>query len=403
MNIVFNIIFDAFLFFQFIISIYIFLPFIFFACYLVLRALNIKDPSYRRPKLYDKNFRFGIIITAHEEVQFIHPLIDSILKQTYPYFDVIVVADACDITGLDFPDPRVRIMKPEPALHSKVKSIRYAISKFTEKPDAVIILDSDNLIHPSFLEVFNSYFQKGYKVVQADFKAKNLDTVYARLDAIGDMFNFFIDREAKMNLGLSSAIWGSGIAVDFDIYNEVSYSSFLGGFDKKLQSYLAQRVDRIAFAPTAILYDEKIASGKSLETQRTRWINAYFKYFKENLTIMGKGIKKGDFNLFFFGFITLRPPLFILFGFGAVSMIIDYFVNPVYSLIWLIAFASFVFTFVAIVIMKGRDIKFIKALFMLPFFVLRQFMALLKLKKAKKAFLKTTHTKVVFIDELINQ
>jgi cellulose synthase/poly-beta-1,6-N-acetylglucosamine synthase-like glycosyltransferase len=116
------------------------------------------------------------------------------------------------------------------------------LAQFKKKHDAVIILDSDNLIHPQFLQVMNNHFRKGYRVVQCDFKPKNTDTVYARMDAIGDMFNFFIDREARMRLGISASIWGSGVAIDYDLYNEVEYNNFLGGFDKKLQAHLVQRV-----------------------------------------------------------------------------------------------------------------------------------------------------------------
>ena len=162
----------------------------------------------------------------------------------------------------------------------------------------------------------NAYFQKGYKAVQADFKAKNIDTPFARMDAIGDIFNFFVEREMRMELGLSAAIWGSGIAIDLALYKEVIYHNFLGGFDKRLQAHLVQRVPLIAFAKDAILYDEKIMSGASLQTQRTRWLNAQFKYFKLGWSVLLKGIRRKSFNQAYFAFITLRPPLFILFGLG---------------------------------------------------------------------------------------
>ena len=278
---------------QIIAGFYLLIPTFSLLSYFFIKLFGIKDPYQRKPFLSNKNFEFGIIITAHQEPQFILPLVDSILKQTYPHFRIYVVADDCDTKGLQFTDARVMVVKPEPALHSKIKSIRFALSHFFKKPDAVIILDSDNLIHPRFLEVINNYFRKGYKVVQADFKPKNSDTLYARMDAIGDMYNFFLDREMRMKLGISSSIWGSGVAIDYDLYNEIEYSSFLGGFDKKMQAHLVQRVPRMAFAPEAVLYDEKISSGKSLEVQRTRWISSYFTYFKDSWAIFWNGIKKG--------------------------------------------------------------------------------------------------------------
>jgi hypothetical protein len=40
---------------------------------------------------------------------------------------------------------------------------------------------------------------------------------------------------------------------------------------------------------------------------------------------------------------------------------------------------------------------------MIPFFVLRQVMALFKMGKAKKSFLKTQHTELVFIDDILKK
>lgn len=402
MNVV-SVLFGLFVFIQIVVAIYILVPTFSLLAYLLLNLFKVKRPYDKKPFLTDKNFEFGFIVTAHQEAQFIVPIVDSILKQTYPHFYVYVVADDCDLTGIHFTDKRVVVLKPEPALHAKIKSIRYALSNFVRKHDAVIILDSDNLIHPRFLEVMNNHFRKGYRVVQADFKPKNTDTVYARMDAIGDLYNFFLDREARMRLGISSSIWGSGVAIDYDLYNEVEYTSFLGGFDKKMQAHLVQRVDRMMFAPDAILYDEKITSGHSLETQRTRWIFAYFKYFRDSWAIFWNGIRRGNFNLIYFGFITLRPPLFIVLGAAFLVTIINYFVSTTLFVVWLCLLLSFVLSFVGIVALKGRSVKYLQALAMMPLFVLRQVAALFKIGKANKSFLKTQHTELVFIDDLLKR
>jgi Glycosyltransferases, probably involved in cell wall biogenesis len=386
---------------EIIVAIYILVPFWSLCSYLLIRLLGIKRPYDRKPFITDKNFDYGIIITAHQEVEFVFPLVDSILKQTYPHFYIYVVADDCDTSKLVFGDPRVIILKPEPALNAKTRSIHYGIQHFQKKHDAIIIFDVDNLIHPRFLEVINNHFRKGYRVVQADFKPKNTDSNYARMDAIGDMIAFFIDREAKMRLGLSAHIWGSGIAFDYDLYAGILYRDGLGGFDKKLQAHLMLSVPRIAFAPDAILYDEKVSSGKTLENQRARWIQSYFKYFKESWVIFVKGLKNFDINLVYFGFILLRPPLFIVMGAAFLFTAINFFIEPPAFWIWLAVLASFVLSFAGIVLMKSKDWRYLKTMLFLPGFVFRQVLGLLKMKKAKKSFLKTPHTKLLYIEDLI--
>lgn len=349
-----------------------------------------------------KDFEFAIIVTVHQDTDFIAPIVDSIQKQTYKKFHVYIVADDCDISTIRIDHSNISILQPSLSLHSKIKSIQFALSSIKKEADAIIILDADNLIHPNFLQVINSYFQKGYKVVQAGFKPKNTSTVYARMDAIGDMYNFFTEREMRMLMGLSSTIWGCGIAIDMAIYKEVKYTYYLGGFDKKLQAYLVQRVERIAFAPEAILYDEKISSGKSLENQRTRWISSYFKYFKDSWGILKSGLKKHNFNLIYFGFHTLRPPLFIILGFAFITTLIDLYMDIRFYHSWLFLLGAFFISFALIVIIKGRDIRYVKTLLLLPFFVARQVAALFKLKKAKHSFLKTQNHNVIYISDLLS-
>ncbi len=386
---------------QIVVALYIAIPFLLSLVYCFIKLFRIPEAIQRKPVTNNRDFEFGIIVTAHQDTKFIHPIIDSIEKQRYKNYHVYVVADDCDIRSLTFAAENISILRPENALHSKIKSIQHAISSFKKQHDVVIILDADNLIHPSFLEVMNNYFRKGYKVVQAHFKPKNTSTNFARMDAIGDMFNFFIEREVRMMLDLSATIWGSGVAIDYNIYKEVTYTNYLGGFDKKLQAYLVQRVPKIAFAKDAVLYDEKISTGSSLENQRTRWISSYFKYFKECASIFTNGLRKANFNLIYFGFNTLRPPLFIILGSGFVFTLMNYFLNPLFFYIWLCVMLSFFVSFLFIVIIKGRSMRYVKTIFLLPLFVVRQVLALFKLKKAKKSFLKTEHQNVTYIEEVL--
>lgn len=389
---------------QGIIAVYLLLPSVLLVLYGFLKLGRAKKPFQKKPFLTDHRYEFGIIITAHQELDFVVPLMDSIRRQTYPHFQVYVVADDCsDTSGLRMADDRFQVLYPQPALHAKIKSIHYALDHFIRLHDAVIILDADNLIHPDFLRIMNEHFQKGYKVVQCDFKPKNTDSLYARMDAIGDMYNFFTEREVRMWLNLSATIWGSGVAMDRNLYTQIEYKDMFGGFDRKLQAHLVKLVDRIGFSTDAILYDEKISSGKSLENQRTRWLSAYFKYFRESLGVLLSGLQRGNFNLIFFGFNNIRPPLFILLGMAFVAAVIGWFVDERLFIVWLIVLFQFILSFVLIVWIKSKDFRFVRTIAVMPLFIFRQFIALLRIRKAKKSFLKTHHSKLVYIDELLKK
>lgn len=383
-----------------LIALYFLVPFFM----LLVHRLRIRKGGKRRidrlPDLNNKNFRFHLIITAHEETAFLPPLLDSIRRQTYGEHVTYIVADCCD-PSLNFDDARTVTLHPPQPLNSKIKSIEYAIASFREIPDAVIILDADNLIHPRFMETMNRYFRKGFRAVQADFRAKNTDSDFARMDAMGDLFNFFVEREMRMELGLSSAIWGAGIAFAYPLYEGIRYKDFLGGFDKMLQIHLASQVKQIAFAREAILYDEKITDGAALEKQRTRWISSQFKYKKANFAFLASALRSLNLNRIFFGYINVRPPLFMLLMLAGLFFIFHLFYQPVFSLVWAIILFLFALSFILIVRIRAGSHAFSRTFLQLPRFIIRQALATLKIKRASRSFLKTRHTKLVYITDLL--
>jgi len=349
----------------------------------------------------DRDFDFAAIITAHQDTRFILPFVDSFLKQTYKNFVVYIIADDCDISSFSFDDKRIKLIRPEQALHSKVKSINYAIDHFEREHDTFVIFDSDCLVHPQYFEKLNVYYQAGYSVVQTIMLSKNSDTVFAKVDSIGWVFNTFVERDARMKFGLSSSISGNGIAIKTKLYAEVMYQDSLGGFDKRLQAYLVKKVDTIAFANDVIVYDEKVNDGKSFETQRTRWLYSYFKYFNDSLDLFFYGIKTFSFNKAFFGFSSMRPPLFITLGISFLFIIINVFINPINSIIWAILILVFSLSFIVIALTQGYQKGMGSAILHLPNVVFIQVRAFLQMGKAGKSFLKTEHKEILYIEDML--
>ncbi|MBI5373180.1 MAG: glycosyltransferase [Sphingobacteriales bacterium] len=391
-----------FILLQIIVAAYLLVPFIALLFRGIRQLLHARNKIDKMPVLFEKDFRFHFIITAHEETAFLPPLLDSIRKQTYGNQVTYIVADCCD-PALRFDDDKTITLHPATPLNSKIRSIEYAMAGFRSIPDAIIILDADNLIHPGFLAELNTFFKKGYRVVQANFKAKNTDTPFARMDSMGDLYNFFVEREMRMEAGLSSAIWGAGIAFDYNLYKGIRYKDYLGGFDKKLQVHLASQVKQIAFAKDAILYDEKIADGRALEKQRTRWISSQFKYQKENVQFLLKAIKELNINRIYFGFINIRPPLFILLGLALAFIVINLFFSVNSSIAWVLLLFLFLLSFISIIRIQSKDNRYLKTLLNIPQFIFRQVLATLKIKKASKSFLKTTHTQVIYINDILEK
>ena len=100
----------------------------------------------------------------------------------------------------------------------------------------MIIFDPDNLLDPNYLQELNDYINtQNYEVVQTRLAAKNTQNVISKLDALGSAYYDFIFRESKNAFGLSSHIYGLGIAIPVALYKKISYNYLLGGFDKRIQ------------------------------------------------------------------------------------------------------------------------------------------------------------------------
>jgi cellulose synthase/poly-beta-1,6-N-acetylglucosamine synthase-like glycosyltransferase len=391
-----------FIFIQLLLAAYILQPAFLLLIY-GLRRLFLGRNRIVKAKI-TKEYSFAVIVTAHKNLQLVPPLVDSVLQQTYANFMVYVVADNCENTDIGYNDhPKVRVLKPEVPLNAKIRSIDFAINNFSVPHDVMIILDADNLVHPDYLAVLNRYFNRGYRAVQTNMLAKNNDSVYAQLDAAGNYFYNFIDRKMRMELGLSSNIWGLGIALETSLYKEVIYQNFLGGFDKKIQADIVKLIPQLAYAEDAKVYDEKIDSGDAMETQRTRWINAYFKYFTYGWDVFSTGIRKGNFNLVFFGFNLLRPPLFLQISAAMLFAVLNYWIAPAFAIGWVAAIGVFALSFLLIVAVMSTDRKTISALFYLPVVFFRQLRAFLHIGRANKAFLQTQNNKVIYISDLLSK
>lgn len=343
------------------------------------------------PVVYESDY--GIIVTAYEQTDSLPAVVTSILKLNYTNYLVYIVADKCDITGLDFNDERVILLRPEETLASNTRSHFYAIRNFKRPHTRLTIIDSDNLVAPEYLHELDKYFDKGFLAVQGVRDAKNLNTTYARLDAARDIYYHFYDGKILFGIGSSATLAGSGMAFTTQLYRDSLENTDItgAGFDKVLQSIIVGNDLRIAFADKAIVYDEKTTHADQLVKQRSRWINTWFKYFRFGFTLVFKGITNFSRNQFLFGLILLRPPLFIFLILSVVFMLINFFVSTTAVFIWLLGLILFVTGFYISLAKSDTDKRIYQSLINIPKFIFYQVLSLLKVRNANKHSVATTH------------
>jgi hypothetical protein len=81
-------------------------------------------------------------------------------------------------------------------------------------------------------------------------------------------------------------------------------------------------------------------------------------------------------------------------------MVIDIFIDPMHSLIWLIGFVLFIIGFLLALIVSKADNRIYTSLRGIPKFMLMQVKSLMKMKSANKISVATQHFHDNKIDEL---
>lgn len=377
--------------------------FVFYLLYPFIQIMiyNLKNSKQLKDSVNETDI--ACVVTAYKESDIVLPLVDSLLKQNYKNYLIYVVADNCDTSNLIFVSEKVILLKPPSVIGSKYKSIYFAIEKFQRPHEALSIFDSDNLAHPEFLKETNKYLTNDFVAVQGKRKAKNLNTNNACLDSANETYYNFTDREFNFLFWSSSALAGSGMTFEVEVYKEsLSDKNIVGGFDKILQYEVVNSGKRIAFAHKAVVYDEKVADSKQVVKQRTRWINSWFKYAYMGVKLFFKGILTFNFNKAIFSLMLLRAPLFIVVLGGVIFSVPAFIINPYLSVLLLISVFVFVVSFMVIMRISRVDRRIWKSMYSIPLFILYQLLSLFKIKKANKSFLETKHTLSNTIDDILN-
>lgn len=383
-----NFIYIIWIIFQIVVAIFIVFPIF---SYLIYAIVKLRKFTYGISCGVDGDY--AILVTAYKDTSNIPYVVESLLKQDYNNYIIYVIADNCPQLTIDFEDERVVILQPEEVLQNQLKSHFYAINHFKRNHNRLTIIDSDNLVDFEFLTNIDKLFDVGYSAVQGKRKAKNLNTVYACLDAANEIYYFFYNRKVLFNLGSSCMLSGSGMAFTVSLYKEcLEHIQDSGaGFDKILQKEIIKKGYRIAYAEDAIVYDEKTAHPDQLVKQRARWNNTWFRYFRFGLQLMCLGILQLNMNRFVFGFIITRPPLFLLLGLSILLALANIIIDVNIAIAWIFVLISFISGFFIALGKSDTDSRIYESLIYIPKFIFFQILSLFKTRKANQFSVATVH------------
>lgn len=365
-------------------------------------ALFYKSKKYKMATKYRK---IAVLIPGYKEDKVIIDVARQALSQNYPddKFDVVIIADSFHPQTIEalklLP---IKLIEVSFDVSTKSKALNKAMEQLPDNYDVALILDADNVMELDFLTKINNSFESGFKVIQGHRVAKNTNTAFAVLDAVSEELNNTIFRKGHRAIGLSSALIGSGMAFDYQMFKtRMAEIKAIGGFDKELELTLLRDKVKIEFLNDAIVADEKVQKAEVFENQRRRWLSAQFIYF-------GRFVKSGILHLITHGNVDffdkvyqmISPPRILLLGLSAIMAVLyllaDFIFSPQSVSIfnfyhWLAVLLLVVSSFALAVPAKFYNKQTFRALLTLPKAFFSMFSSLFRLKGANKKFIHTQH------------
>lgn len=358
--------------------------------------------KFQRNKAVAQNLISGgsflFMIPAYKEDAVIIETAKNVLSQTdFGMNDeVVVIADQLKKETIkELETLKVTVIEVFFEKSTKAKSINRAMKAlglWGKKHDAVVLLDADNHLVEGFITKTKASFAAGNKIIQTHRIAKNLDTPMAKLDAISEEINNSVFRLGHYNVGLSAALIGSGLVMDYEMFRAyLNKIDVVSGFDKQLELDIMNDKRKIEYMQDAYVLDEKVKNTQVFETQRTRWIAAQWNFAKQNFAKAWlELVKNGNVDFFNKVIQFVLPPRLILLGMLALMLIVSVLFNFYFTEILLLNIALWLGFLLATPIYLLKKINV--SIFMeLPKALLSMTKAIFKIGKAKQTFLHTPH------------
>ena len=338
--------------------------------------------------------RFLILFPAYHEDNVIINTIDKFFYQEYPAqdFRVVVISDhMTDDTNRQLRSFPVTLLTPVFDKSSKAKALQYAISMTDGDYDNVVVLDADNVVQPDFLKKLNILCNAGYDAIQCHRCAKNSSGDVAMLDGASEEINNTIFRKAHNRLGLSSALIGSGMCFDYELFRKNVFRLNTAGEDREMEALLLSQDVFIKYAAEIHVFDEKVSSGDNFQRQRMRWMTAQVQSLLRQLPQLPNAIMHGNLN-----FIdktiqqALIPRSMLIVLITAVAVVMTVVAPKWCAKWWILLLALALALFIALP-SQLRSRSLFGKLLSVPGLVLRMFMNLLHIDHRNTDFLHTSH------------
>ena len=298
---------------------------------LYLDLLSIAAVRGRRtPPEANPNYRFAILVPAHNEEALLPRLLASLAALDYPHdrVDVHVVADTCTDRTADVARGAGVSVHERADAHQRGKgyALRWLLEELARQGvayDAYVVVDADSVVVPSFLLVMNAYLLRGEVAIQGYYGVANAEHGWpAMLRYVALTLYNGLRPRGRAALGLSAGLRGNGMCFAAPIIERFGWGAFTLAEDVELHFQLVAEGIRVAYAPEASVRAEMPTTLRQARSQNLRWERGRLQMLRAfGPRLLHRAIERRDPACLDAVAEQLVPPLSVLTGITALTFI----------------------------------------------------------------------------------
>ncbi len=271
-----------------------------------------------QPVARDEHLRsFAVFIVAAKEDAAIVQTTKRALRQRYPHerFEVLVLANQLRTETLQqLRRLPIRVVEVGFGESTKISILQAGINALSGKTfEGAVVLQADTVMAPDFLLEANRYMAAGFRVVQGQRTAPpHLSTETRHWAAISEAIENHILCAGHHALGLSARLAGSGMVFDYELFVQTMHELDTNdGLELELR--LIQAGESIAYAESAVIYDEKLLQTELDVPQHNSWLAPQYTSAGQFLLPAVEGwLRDGQFDYFNKAMQSVLPPRLLL-------------------------------------------------------------------------------------------
>lgn len=224
------------------------------------------------------NYRFEIIIPAHNEESVIKRLLTNLKQLDWPHSQlrITVIADNCnDKTAEIARASGAQVFeRNNPTQRGKGYALSYGLSKCFQDDfaQAIVILDADSEVSPTLLHAFAYCLEHKAPAVQAHYGVLNPnDNWRTRLQTMAYGAFHGVRSRARERLNVSCGLRGNGMAFSRELLETHPLNVYSLAEDIEYGVQLGLAGIRVCYSEEAWVNAELPTAAKSAQSQRHRW------------------------------------------------------------------------------------------------------------------------------------